>query len=191
MPNNGRIVTIVSAILGLGALAGCVPPGPPSPTVLALPAPGENFALFQQHDETCRQYAAAQVGGQSPGQAAAKSGIAGAAVGTGLGAAVGALLGSVSGHAGAGAAIGAGSGLLAGGLVGSANGQESAASVQSHYDMAYTQCMVANGEKIAPSTPAVVYAAPTPVYVPAPVAVYRPAPVYVVPPGVVAVPVAP
>jgi hypothetical protein len=142
-----------------------------------LPAPGEDFSLLQQHEATCRQYAAGQTGGRSPGQVAAKSGIGGAGVGSGLGAAAGALLGSASGHAGTGAAIGAGGGLLAGSVLGVARGRSASASMQQSYDLSYTQCMVANGERVAaPPLPPVVYAAPYPS------AVYVPAPVYVVPP---------
>ena len=154
------------------ALAGCARPGPAAPTVMALPAPGESFEVFQQHDAACRQYASAQTGGQTPGQQAARSGIGGAVVGTGVGAAAGALIGTASGHAGTGAAIGAGSGLLAGTLLGSARGRGSAAATQNSYNMSYSQCMIAKGEQIPPpAPPAVVYAAPypTPAYIPAPV----------------------
>ena len=162
-------------------LSGCATQHVSAPNVMALPAQGEPFEVFQQHDVTCRQYAAAQTGGQSPGQASAASGLAGAATGTGIGAAAGALLGSASGHAGTGAAIGAGSGLLAGSLLGSASGSRAAASMQSHYDTAYTQCMIAKGERIAPPTPA----SPQVVFRPAPPppgVIYVPAPVYVAAP---------
>jgi len=170
-----RMAGPYSAMVGL-ALAGCAHE-PAGPTVTVLPAKGESFALFQQHDSTCRQYASAQTG-QSPGQAGLRRGLAGAIVGTGLGAATGALFGSVSGNAGSGAAIGGGAGLLAGTLLGSAGGRTAAASVQNRYNISYTQCMAANGEQV-----------PQPV-VPAPVAyaavlasaVYVPAPVYAVPP---------
>jgi hypothetical protein len=107
-------------------LGGCATQRITAPTVTALPAEGEDFAVFQQHDTTCRQYAASQTGGKSPGQAAAQNGAAGAAVGAGVGAATGALLGSASGHAGNGAAIGAGSGLLLGTVMGSASGRRAA-----------------------------------------------------------------
>jgi Glycine-zipper domain len=166
----------LAAIIGL-ALAGCATQRPPAPTVLALPAAGESFALFQQHETTCRQYALAQTGGQSPGQAGAQNGLASAALGTGIGAAAGALLGSASGHAGNGAAIGAGTGLLAGSMVGSASGRSAATSAQNSYNLSYTQCMVANGERVEPppSAPAVVYRAPPP-----PV-IYMAPPAYLVP----------
>jgi hypothetical protein len=152
----------VGTALGVAAEDAYVPspliyPASAAPTVLALPAPGENFALFQQHDMTCRQYASAQIGGQSPGQAAAQSGLASAAV-------AGALLGAASGYAGNGAAIGAGTGLLAGSMVGSASGRSAARTAQSSYNVSYMQCMVANGEHVEQPAPppALVYRAPPP-----------------------------
>lgn len=173
-------VALLAASLFGSTLMGCAVPAPAGPTVMALPPKGESFAAFQQHDGTCRDYAAAQTGGRSPGQAAARAGVGGAVTGAGLGAAAGALLGSASGHAGGGAAIGAGTGLLAGTLIGSAHGRNAASSLQERYNMSYTQCMVANGETIASRTPprpvAYVAAPPPPVvYVPA----YPPPP----PPG--------
>jgi hypothetical protein len=160
------------------ALGGCATQRVTAPTVTALPAVGEDFAAFQQHDTTCRQYAASQTGGKSPGQAAAQNGAAGAAVGAGVGAAAGALLGSATGRAGNGAAIGAGSGLLLGTVMGSASGRNAAAAVQRQYNMSYTQCMVANGERIAsPAPPAVLYP-----MAPPPRVIYVPAPAYAVPP---------
>jgi len=165
-------IVVCSATMGL-SLAGCANE-PTGPTVTVLPAKGESFALFQQHDTSCRQYASAQTG-QSPGQAGLKRGLAGMILGTGLGAASGALIGSVSGNAGGGAAIGGGAGLLAGALLGSAGRRNAASSVQNRYNISYTQCMAANGEQVAQPAP-VAYAA-----VPASV-VYVPAPVYAVPP---------
>src|SRR5262249_20161647 len=109
-------IGLTSAVIGL-TLSGCATQRVTGPDVMALPSQGEAFEAFEQHDVTCRQYATAQIGGQSPGQVATASGITGAAAGTGIGAAAGALLGSASGHAGTGAAIGAGTGLLAGGLL--------------------------------------------------------------------------
>jgi hypothetical protein len=172
----------LAPIAGMLLLAGCATAGPPGPTVLALPAHGEAFGLFLQHDATCRQYASAQVGGRSPEQAAARRGIGGALLGTGTGAAAGALIGSASGHAGTGAAIGGGAGLLAGTLLGSAGSHRAAAANQNRYDISYTQCMVANGEQIAPRSPPppmVVYAPPPP-----PGIVYVPTPVYAPPPPI-------
>lgn len=189
---RGSIAGACMATAGL-TLAACAKPPPATPSVMALPAQGESFAVFQQHDMICRQYATVQTGGQTPDQAAAMSSAGGAAMGTGVGAASGALIGSVAGHAGRGAAIGAGGGLIAGGLMGSMMGQQAAASTQSRYDMSYTQCMIANGDRIVPPAAPTAYAAPTVVYAEPPPAVYVPRPVYVAPPvypppGIVIVP---
>jgi hypothetical protein len=171
-----RRAVLVLAAVGLG-LSGCATTRKPAgPTVLALPAAGESFAVFQQHDATCRQYAAIQTGGQTPGQAAARDQVGGAVAGAGVGAAAGALIGSASGRAGNGAAIAAGSGLLAGSLLGAGRGRAAAASLQNSYNMSYTQCMVANGERVEQPAPrAVAYrSAPPPV-------IYVPQPTYLVP----------
>ena len=175
-----------ASVLAIGiTLTACAAPGPAAPTVMAMPAKGENFDVFQQHDASCRQYASDQTGGASSQQAAARSGIATAAVGTGVGAAAGALFGSVSGHAGDGAAIGAGSGLLAGSMMGSARTRGASASLQRQYNIAYTQCMVAKGETVEPPEPRPIRYVPQP---PPPPVIYVPAPVYAVPvPGMVAV----
>jgi hypothetical protein len=170
-PKHFRILGAISVALGL-ASAGCATqPRVMAPTVMALPAKGEDFALFQQHDQTCRQYAAAMTSGRPPGQVAG----AGAAVGAGVGAASGALIGSATGHAGAGAAIGAGTGLFMGAAVGASSRRRAAVRAQYQYNMGYTQCMVGNGEQIVPrsgsdravSPPPVIYA-PGPPPPPAP-----------------------
>src|SRR3569833_96048 len=165
-------------LLASTALIGCSASGPMSPTVMALPAKGENFDLFQQHEATCRQYATTQTGGQSAGQQADRNTVASAVVGTGVGAAAGALFGSVTGHAGNGAAIGAGTGLLAGSLTGASRGRQAAASLQEQYNISYTQCMTAKGEDVQPPTPrrTVYIPPPPPRIVYAPVAVYGPPP---------------
>ena len=172
-----RLVTAGGAALAL-ALTGCATQRarPVGPTVMALPALGESFAVFQQHDTTCRQYASAQLDAGSPNRAAADGTVAAAAAGAGVGAAAGALLGSASGHAGAGAAVGAGTGLLAGTLLGSAHRSAAARSLQGRYDMFYTQCMIANGDRI--SAPAVRWVR----VVPYPEPVYVPGAVYIAPP---------
>jgi hypothetical protein len=186
--NSTLATAIVLTTAAIGSvLSGCATQRVTGPNVMALPAQGEPFEVFQQHEVTCRQYAAAQIGGTSPGQAATANGIAGAAAGTGIGAAAGALLGSASGHAGTGAAIGAGTGLLAGSLLGGASGTKAAESTQNHYDAAYTQCMIAKGERVAPpaaAPPRVVYrpAPPGVIYVPGPAYVAAPPPFYPPPP---------
>jgi hypothetical protein len=174
-PLVGSIVATIAF-----TLSGCATPRPNGPTVVALPKQGESLEVFQQHDITCRQYAVTQSGGKTPQQAAARNAVGAAAVGAGVGAAAGALIGSASGRAGNGAAIGAGSGLLAGTLLGSASGRNAAASVQQQYNVAYTQCMVANGDRVSPPTPRRTRMVWRPT--PPPAVIYAPAPVYVAPP---------
>ncbi|MBV9538302.1 MAG: glycine zipper family protein [Acidisphaera sp.] len=130
---------------GVLALSACAQP-PISPTVLALPRPGKPFAQFQQEDAGCRNYAQSMTAGQA--EAANQRAVGTAALGTLLGAAGGAVIGGAFGNAGAGAAIGAGTGLTAGGAYG-ANGAAAAQfSIQQRYDIAYTQCMYANGNSV-------------------------------------------
>lgn len=175
---------LACAVACIVPLAGCVaaPPRQISPTVLALPAAGEPFAVFQQHDELCRSFASDRTGATSPGQGPARRAAAGAVVGAGVGAAAGALIGSASGHAGGGAAIGAGTGLLTGLISGSARRRGRAVALQHSYDMAYTQCMVGNGERVEQADPArVVYAVPARTVV-VPTASYPPPPPPYLPP---------
>ena len=148
--------------LSLGA---CTVAPPTGPTVLAVPNQGKDMQTFQAEDLSCRNYAAAQIGGTTPAGAANQSAVGSAAVGTALGAAAGALLGAAGGAAGTGAAIGAGTGLLAGSAVGAGNAQVSSGSLQQRYDMAYTQCMASVGNGVQAPPPAVVaYPAPYPAY---------------------------
>jgi hypothetical protein len=177
-PLTSRNRLLACAMACIVPLAGCVaaPPRQISPTVLALPAPGEPFAAFQQHDEMCRSFASERTGTATPGQAPANRAAAGAVVGAGVGAAAGALIGSASGHAGGGAAIGAGTGLVTGLISGAARRRGRAAALQRSYDMAYTQCMVGNGERVEQIGPArVVYAVPARTVV-VPTASYPPPP---------------
>jgi hypothetical protein len=137
------------AIAGVAALAGCAQPGPPQPTISAMPGQGKDYATFQRDDGECRQAASNAVGGVNPGAAATQNGVASAAIGTGLGAAAGALLGAASGHAGAGAAIGAGGGLLVGSAYGANNAAYTGNAIQRQYNVAYAQCMTAHGNQVA------------------------------------------
>jgi hypothetical protein len=127
-------------------LSGCatVPTGP---TVMVLPGAGKTFQQFQVDDAICRQWARQQVG-LSPQEAVNQSTASGAAVGTVIGAGVGAALGAASGNAGAGAAFGAGTGLLIGTAEGSNAGYYYGSELQRRYDIAYQQCMYANGDVI-------------------------------------------
>ncbi|HWK48087.1 MAG TPA: glycine zipper family protein [Stellaceae bacterium] len=175
MSRYGVSVACLSAL----ALSACAVAPPTGPEVAAMPGPGKNFTQFQQDDATCRQYAGGQTGGVAPAQAANQSAVTSAAVGTVIGAAAGAAIGAATGNPGAGAAIGAGAGLLTGGAAGANAAQISGASLQRRYDIAYTQCMAANGEKVQQN---VAYAAGPAYAYPAPAYYYGP-PGYYPPPG--------
>ena len=127
-------------------LVGCVTL-PMGPSVQVMPGSGKSFEQFQADDAGCRQWAGQQIG-LAPQEVANQNAAAGAAVGTVIGAGLGAALGAVSGNAGAGAAIGAGSGLLVGASSGASSGQAYGWEAQRRYDIAYQQCMYANGNQI-------------------------------------------
>ncbi|MGC8475730.1 MAG: glycine zipper family protein [Acetobacteraceae bacterium] len=141
------------AIAATAALGACTVAPPTGPTVMALPGKGKSFSVFRQDDATCRDYAEQQIGYASPGQAATAAGVGSAAVGTALGAAAGAAIGSVSGQMGAGAAIGGAAGLLGGAVIGGDNAAASAGGLQRRYDIAYTQCMYAKGDRVVSHPP--------------------------------------
>lgn len=144
--------------------AGCATT-PLGPTVRVLPAPTKPFEVFQLDDQACRAWAAQQLG-TDPATVAnenlAKGGVAGALIGGGLGA----LIGSASADAGLGAAIGAGFGLLGGLAAASGPAYASAAVLQRRYDLAYEQCMYANGNLVGGMPAPVVTMPPPPPGVP-------------------------
>ena len=82
---------VALALLVPLSLAACAVPPPSGPSVLALPAKGKDLQTFQAEDMNCRNYATAQIGGNTPAQAANQAAVGSAAIGTGLGAAAGAL----------------------------------------------------------------------------------------------------
>ncbi len=130
----------------LVAAGGCatVPTGP---SVMVLPTPGKPFDLFQAEDAMCRQWARQQIG-LSPQDTVNKNTAAGAVIGTVVGAGLGAAIGAASGHAGSGAAVGAAGGLLVGTASGANAGQYYGYQAQRRYDIAYQQCMYANGNLV-------------------------------------------
>jgi len=142
-----RFICIASAVI----VSGCATM-PTGPSVMVLPAPGKPFSKFQEEDANCRRWAEQSVG-VSPSEIRNQNTASGAAVGALGGAGVGALLGAASGHAGAGAAIGAGTGLLLGTAVGSDTGRVSGQEAQRRYDIAYSQCMVSNGNRVGQTAP--------------------------------------
>lgn len=132
---------------------------PMGPTVLALPAQGKSFDQFQMDQMTCKSYADQQVQGQADraNSTGLLEGVGGTILGAGLGAAIG------GGH---GAAIGAAGGALAGTAVGASTSGHEQKSIQQQYNDAYTQCMVAKGNRVearrAPPPRTVVYTQPAP-----------------------------
>jgi outer membrane lipoprotein SlyB len=144
---EARNLPIVVISLGL---AGCAIAPPTGPNIVAMPGTGKSFEAFQADDNSCRQYASAQIGDASPSEAASQSAVGSAAAGTVIGGAAGAALGAAAGNPAAGAAIGAGSGLLVGGATGLSAAQTSSYSLQRRYDIGYAQCMTARGENVQP-----------------------------------------
>ena len=69
-------------------------------------------------------------------------------MGTVIGAAAGAAIGAAAENAGAGAAIGGATGLVGGTAVGTNNAAASEYDLQTHYNIAYTQCMYARGDTV-------------------------------------------
>ncbi len=127
---------------GMILTAGCASL-PAGPSMMVLPGTGMSFEQFQNDDFTCRQYASGQTGGVTPDQAAAASELGSAVIGTAVGAAAGAAIGG-----GRGAAVGAGTGLVAGALAGAGAASVSGQAAQQRYDMAYIQCMYAQGHRV-------------------------------------------
>ncbi|WP_317203674.1 hypothetical protein [Janthinobacterium sp.] len=116
---------------------------PEGPSAMVLPGTGKSFEQFRGDDFSCRGYAQSQLGGASPGQASVDSGVRSAALGAALGAVAGAAI-----NGGHGAGVGAGTGLAFGALAGVGAGDSSAYSMQQRYDVAYQQCMYANGHRV-------------------------------------------
>jgi len=142
MHRRNKLLIAVLAVV----LVGCVTL-PTGPSVMVLPAPGKSFEQFQADDALCRQWARQQIG-MSPQEAVNQNIVTGAAVGTAVGAGLGAAVGAASGRPGAGAAVGATSGLLVGASSGASAGQVYGWEAQHRYDIAYQQCMYANGNVI-------------------------------------------
>ena len=120
---------------------------PNGPSVMVLPGRGKDFAQFSNDDGVCRQWATQQTGTTTK-QAANNAAVGDAAVGTVLGAASGAAIGAAAGAPGIGAAVGSGVGLLGGTAVGADDAYATESIVQHRYDVAYMQCMYANGNQI-------------------------------------------
>lgn len=138
---NG-LLTLMALLLASGCAT--LPSGP---SVMVVPGPGKPFDLYQAEDETCRQWAGQRIG-MTPEEIYSQTTASGAVVGTLIGAGIGTALGAAAGNPGAGAAIGAGSGLFLGAASGSDYGRVYGREAQRRYDIAYLQCMYANGNRL-------------------------------------------
>jgi len=130
-------------IIGVGTcllLSGCAHE-PIGPTIAVIPAPNKPFRVFQRDEAGCKRYANQHVAGgvQTANTRAVETG----AVATGLGALLGAVVGG-----GNGAGVGAVTGAVLGTAVGANTSQRDQYSLQSRYDIAYSQCMYAKGDQV-------------------------------------------
>lgn len=126
----------------LALIAGCASLPPAGPGIIALPGTGKTFEQFRLDDGQCRGFAFNQATSMPMGTMRNRS-IESAAGGTILGAATG-----VAFDGGRGAAIGAGTGLLIGSAIGANTATVSEQEMQRQYDIGYTQCMYALGNRV-------------------------------------------
>jgi hypothetical protein len=125
----------VSAVALLGACA----EQPLGPTIPVMPGANKSFAVFQQDEAACEQYAGDRVAGRvkQENDRQTTGTVVGAVLGTALGAAAGntkgAIIGGVAGGAIGNAATGPGYGE---------------AGIQHQYNIAYAQCMSSHGDQV-------------------------------------------
>ena len=153
----------IAAATALALLAGCATQ-PMGPRVAVMPAPNKPFAVFQEDDVVCRNFAQQQSAGVA--ESANSSQVGTAIIGTVLGAGLGAAIGG-----GRGAAIGAGAGALGGTAVGSGQAERGSYTAQQLYDNAYSQCMYSRGNQVpgyVHPAPAMAPPPPPPGYPPPP-----------------------
>jgi hypothetical protein len=131
---------VIAATTTLALLAGCAQP-PIGPRVAVMPGPNKPFAVFQEDDAVCRQFAQQQSAGAA--EQGNNTQLGTAVLGTVLGAGLGAAIGG-----GRGAAIGAGAGALGGTAVGANQAGRGQYTAQQLYDNAYSQCMYSHGNQV-------------------------------------------
>jgi hypothetical protein len=141
-----RCVKLMGALGGVTLVAACTSPPPSGPTVMAIPPPGKNLAIFQQEDGQCRNYAAATIGALPSEQASPPADGGGTAPATVAGQTSGTTAGDVGATTG-------GAGNVAAAATYAAS---SVYNVQTRYDIAYTQCVYSSGNAVLP-LPASVY----------------------------------
>jgi uncharacterized protein YcfJ len=149
-----RVQGTVAALTTLALLAGCATP-PLGPRIAVMPAPNKPFAVFQEDDAVCRNFAQQSSAGVADQGNSSQVGTA--IIGTVLGAGLGAAIGG-----GRGAAIGAGAGALGGTAVGSNQAARGQYSAQQLYDNAYAQCMYSHGNQVPGYVQPAANAAPPP-----------------------------
>lgn len=153
---------LLPVLLATSLVAGCVHV-PVGPNVMVMPGRGKSFETFDWDDRECRAYASSRVAPDT--RHSNDDAVASAALGTALGAATGAAIGAAAGDPATGAAVGAGVGLLGGSAVAADQSNYGNWSIQRRYDVAYTQCMYARGNRVpvpASSLPARTYQPPPP-----------------------------
>lgn len=121
-------------------LAACAS-APMGPTVQVLPGTGKPFNVFQEEQDTCKQYAQSQVAGQA--ESANQKAVGSAAIGVALGGLLGAAIGNHQG-AGVGSAVGA----IAGSSAGTGTVTYAQGSIQAQYNNAFVQCMYSKGNQV-------------------------------------------
>ena len=157
---NSRAFILKLSVLALLLLVCACTTMPTGPRVLVMPGAGKSFDQFKSDDFTCRQFAQDQLGGTTADQAAVDSGVRSATAGTLIGALAGAAL---NGRGGAG--VGAGVGLLFGSMAGTDEAAYAGYALQRRYDIAYQQCMYAQGNQV-PAARGATPRAPTDYYPP-------------------------
>jgi hypothetical protein len=135
---------LIGVLSGVALVTACTIPPPSGPTVMAIPPPGKNLAVFQQEDGQCRSYAAATIGALPPGQATFPAGVGGTAPATTTSPAVNAAAEE------AGATIGGAPGYGGNVAAGATYAASSVYDVQTRYDIAYTQCIYSSGNAVLP-----------------------------------------
>jgi hypothetical protein len=134
-------IKIIVGSLSMALLATACAQPPMGPQVSVMPGPNKPFAVFQEDDAVCKQFANGQTAGQA--QQANNQAVGTAVVGTLLGAGLGAAIGG-----GQGAAIGAASGAVGGTALGAGASSNRQYGIQRQYDVAYSQCMYSRGNQV-------------------------------------------
>jgi hypothetical protein len=143
-----RLLVLAALVTVATAFAPGCATAPVGPSVTVLPAAGSDFDRFRDDDDQCRDRADDRIGIDAQREAARRF-ARGTAAGAAAGAAVGALIGAAEGQPATGAAWGAGAGAIGGATAGALASARARGDLQTQYDNAYMQCMVAEGHQIS------------------------------------------